>query len=129
MPLPREKRPIPYAAECLQSSQKANASQAVDAWYSEVHACVKLPGCEEGKSGAQVGHFTALVWKGAPDDRLSKLPKLSNMSKMKVLPRWAAAFQIMARLSFAGSTLISASVVIVQNSVCVVAISKYASSP
>lgn len=38
----------------------------VRAWYTEVDDCASLPGCEQSTGGA-VGHFTALVWKGAKE--------------------------------------------------------------
>jgi hypothetical protein len=37
---------------------------AVGGWYSEVKNCEALPGCETGKAGAMVGHFTAMIWMG-----------------------------------------------------------------
>ncbi len=33
-------------------------------WYNEVDDC-NWPGCQTGVNGAVVGHFTALIWKGA----------------------------------------------------------------
>jgi hypothetical protein len=34
--------------------------------YNEVNDCGTLPGCRTPKeAGKQVGHFTALIWKGA----------------------------------------------------------------
>lgn len=35
-------------------------------WYSEWKDCETLPGCERGLD-AQVGHFTAMIWKGAKE--------------------------------------------------------------
>jgi len=46
------------------ASPPRSAKSAVDAWYSEVKDCSKLPGCKPSIGGA-IGHFTALVWKGA----------------------------------------------------------------
>ena len=44
----------------------SNPIKAVDAWYNEVDDCDALPGCENPKTaGKMVGHFTAMIWKGA----------------------------------------------------------------
>jgi hypothetical protein len=41
-------------------------TQAVAGWYGEVKDCI-WPGCQSGKGGAAVGHFTAMVWKGVKE--------------------------------------------------------------
>merc|ERR1711924_563372 len=41
-------------------------AQAVAGWYGEVKDCI-WPGCQSGKGGAAVGHFTAMVWKGVKE--------------------------------------------------------------
>lgn len=44
----------------------STVESATSDWYNEVVDCKTLPGCESPKSsGQQVGHFTALIWKGA----------------------------------------------------------------
>ena len=52
------------SGENLASGYRLGAEQAVNMWYSEVKDCGPMPGCNNGKRGV-VGHFTALVWKGA----------------------------------------------------------------
>lgn len=56
------------------SSGTITPETSVNQWYNEVHDCLSLPGCEhgvedgvfvDGVDEAVVGHFTALVWKGA----------------------------------------------------------------
>ena len=43
----------------------ATLESAVSDWYAEVKDCATLPGCSSGRNGKAVGHFTALIWKGA----------------------------------------------------------------
>lgn len=38
----------------------------VSAWYNEYAHC-QWPGCQHSKNREEVGHFTALVWKGASE--------------------------------------------------------------
>jgi len=47
------------------ASWKANPTEVVEAWYSEINECNALPGCTYSTKGGMVGHFTAVVWKGA----------------------------------------------------------------
>jgi len=54
--------PLGPAGENLAAGQGSIAS-AVSGWYNEVSDCV-WPGCQQSTGGA-VGHFTAMVWKGA----------------------------------------------------------------
>jgi hypothetical protein len=54
--------PLGPAGENLAAGQASIAS-AVSAWYNEVSDCV-WPGCQQSTGGA-VGHFTAMIWKGA----------------------------------------------------------------
>merc|ERR1711904_69877 len=46
-------------------------AQANWAWYNEVKDCVEFPGCRgpkgQGKNGAAIGHFTALIWRGVKE--------------------------------------------------------------
>merc|ERR1711998_679411 len=42
-------------------------AQAVKGWYNEVHDCNWSGGCQKSTNGKPVGHFTALVWKGAKE--------------------------------------------------------------
>jgi len=37
---------------------------AINVWYQEIVNCGKKPGCIFGKNGV-VGHYTAMIWKGA----------------------------------------------------------------
>ena len=52
------------SGENLASGSTMGAERAVNMWYSEVKDCGQMPGCKRGARGT-VGHFTALVWKGA----------------------------------------------------------------
>lgn len=53
------------------TSGTADAAQAVKMWYDEVNECATggpkkfTDGCMKEKPGEQVGHFTAMIWKGA----------------------------------------------------------------
>ena len=48
------------------STAAGGIENVVSAWYSEVDDCASLPGCTTPSSTSkQVGHFTALIWKGA----------------------------------------------------------------
>lgn len=55
----------PAGENLAQSSGRITPETSVSMWYNEEHDCASLPGCQEGVNGAVVGHFTALVWKGA----------------------------------------------------------------
>jgi hypothetical protein len=58
--------PVGPSGENLFSGQPANywsVGQATNDWYSEVKDCKSLPGCTSSKGG-QIGHFTAMNWKG-----------------------------------------------------------------
>mmetsp|Transcript_59069 Transcript_59069/g.189977 ORF Transcript_59069/g.189977 Transcript_59069/m.189977 type:complete len:401 (-) Transcript_59069:311-1513(-) len=52
------------------SSWPSSPTEVVSAWYDEVDDCIGGPeaftdGCRNGQGGRVVGHFTALIWKGA----------------------------------------------------------------
>lgn len=50
------------------ASDGESPQTAVEGWYNEVHDCahpISQDGCLEPTPGKMVGHFTALVWKGA----------------------------------------------------------------
>merc|ERR1711990_885687 len=44
----------------------SSLERATAGWYNEVKDCGNFPGCKKGKKGV-VGHFTALIWKGATE--------------------------------------------------------------
>lgn len=70
-----ERPPAGPAGENLYQiwGKTASAKDAVIGWYKEVYDCATggptsfRDGCQKPKSGEMVGHFTALVWKGAKE--------------------------------------------------------------
>ena len=55
----------PAGENLFQGSKYYTPNQVVDLWYSEVDDCDWSTSCEKGNGGKVVGHFTAVVWKGA----------------------------------------------------------------
>merc|ERR1719356_1496213 len=57
----------PAGENLFQGSGGWTVGAATQSWYSEVSDCRRFPGCEQGKRGAKVGHFTAMNWAGAKE--------------------------------------------------------------